>query len=225
MPFSSEFLARIVQIILIDLVLSGDNAVVIGMAAHPLPSRQRRIAIVVGGGAALLLRVLLTAVAALLLGVPALKLVGGILLLWIAYRLLETEEDDAGRRTPTTLRGAIATILVADFVMSLDNVLGVAAASDGDVVLLLAGLAISMAIVIFGGTVIAALLDRLWWLAYLGAFVIAWTGVDLIQEDSLVLQAVDLPPLPQAVVSAFVSVLVVAWAHRAHRAQPSVAPR
>jgi YjbE family integral membrane protein len=231
MPVASELVARILQIVLIDLVLSGDNAVVIGMAAHPLPGRQRRLAILIGGGAALALRVALTAIAALLLEIPALKLVGGLLLLWIAYRLLEVENDSDTKRAPTTLRGAVATILLADFVMSLDNVLGVAAASDGDVPLLLVGLAISMAIVIFGGSVVAALLDRLWWLAYVGALVIAWTGADLIQDDVLVSQAADIiPPLVQILVSAFVSVLVVVVAHRAHRAhrlhqRPSSASR
>ena len=209
MGADSEFVARIFQIILIDLVLSGDNAVVIGMAAHPLPPRQRRVAILVGGGAALALRVALTFVAALLLDLPALKLIGGILLLWVAYRLLEQEETANSKRAPTTLRGAIATILLADFIMSLDNVLGVAAASSGDFFLLMCGLAISMAIVIFGGTVIAALLDRLWWLAYAGALVIAWTAVDLIQQDALIAQAVSLPPLASAMVSALGAVLLV----------------
>jgi YjbE family integral membrane protein len=220
-----ELLARIVQIVIIDLVLSGDNAVVIGLAAHPLAPPQRKLAILIGGGAALALRVGLTFIAALLLDLPALKAIGGVLLLWIAYRLLQEEEEHT-RKNPKTMRGAIATILLADFVMSLDNVLGVAAASGGDFGLLMAGLAISMAIVMFGGTVISAMIDRFWWLAYLGALVIAWTGADMFQEDALVAQAINLPMLAQATISALVSVLVVAVAHRAHRAQqPSSAPR
>jgi YjbE family integral membrane protein len=165
------------------------------------------------------LRAALTGIAALLLDLPALKLVGGTLLLWIAYRLLEVNEPQADHKTAQTLGGAIATILVADFVMSLDNVLGVAAASAGDLVLLLMGLAVSMGIVMFGGTVISGLLDRLWWLAYVGALVIAWTGADMIQEDQLIAHAAELAPLGQAIVSALVSVLVVGVAHRVHRAQ------
>ena len=216
----SEVLARLVQIIIIDLVLSGDNAVVIGLAAHPLPPTQRRLAILVGGGAALGLRVALTFVAAMLLDLPALKAVGGLLLLWIAYRLLE-QEDEHSHRKATTLRGAIVTILLADFVMSLDNVLGVAGASNGDLVLLLIGLAVSMAIVMFGGSLISTLLDRLWWLAYVGALIIAWTGADMIQDDVLVSRAAQLPDLASAAVSAVVSVLVVVIAYRVHRAQPS----
>ncbi len=219
---SGELIPRVLQIILIDLVLSGDNAVVIGMAAHPLPKRQRRIAILVGGGAALLLRVVLTAVAALLLGLPALKAIGGILLLWIAFRLLQREEgSDPEAKEAHSLRGAIATILLADLVMSLDNVLGVAAASDGDVVLLMFGLVVSMAIVMFGGGIFADLIDRLWWLAYAGAVVIAWTGADMIQDDDLLAQLGSLPSAARPVVSVLVSLIVVAVAHRVHRYQPA----
>jgi YjbE family integral membrane protein len=217
---SGELIPRILQIILIDLVLSGDNAVVIGMAAHPLPMRQRRIAILVGGGAALLLRVGLTAIAALLLGLPALKAIGGILLLWIAFRLLQPEGDPAAKEA-SSMRGAITTILLADFVMSLDNVLGVAAASDGDIPLLVFGLVVSMAIVMFGGSLMAGLIDRLWWLAYAGALVIAWTGADMVQDDDLLLQIGSFPPLVRPVVSAVVSLVVVAVAWWIHRYQPA----
>src|SRR5579859_4798623 len=120
MGVSGELITRIVQIVLIDLVLSADNAVVIGMAAHPLPPSQRRMAILFGGGVAIGLRVLLTGIAALLLGLPALKAIGGVLLLWIAYRLLERDDEaQNSTKTASTLRAAIATILVADVVMSL----------------------------------------------------------------------------------------------------------
>ncbi|HEV7663396.1 MAG TPA: YjbE family putative metal transport protein [Chloroflexota bacterium] len=223
MWFSGDLLARIVQIILIDLVLSGDNAVVIGMAAHPLPRRQRQMAILFGGLAALVLRIALTAVAALLLDLPALKAIGGLLLLWIAYRLLEVEQSDDGKpRQASTLRGAIGTILVADFVMSLDNVLGVAAASNSDVVLLIFGLVVSMAIVMLGGSIFASLIDRLWWLAYLGALVLAWTGCEMIQEDALVSRMAELPMLARWAVDCAVSVAVVALAHWAHRRLPAL---
>src|SRR6266850_1530609 len=137
---TTELISRVLQIILIDLVLSGDNAVVIGMAARPLPRRQRRLAIVFGGGAAIVLRIALTAGAALLLGLPALKAIGGLLLLWIAVRLLEPVGAPDEAKSATTLAGAIGTILLADFIMSLDNVLGVAAASRADVLLLIFGL-------------------------------------------------------------------------------------
>src|SRR5205823_13914265 len=113
---------------------------VIGMAAHRLPPRQRRLAILFGGGAAIVLRIALTAVAALLLTIPGLRAIGGLLLLWIAFKLLKEEEEGAeGARTAETFRSAVLTILLADVVMSLDNVLGVAAASNGDLRLLLFG--------------------------------------------------------------------------------------
>jgi YjbE family integral membrane protein len=218
---SGELLTRIVQIILIDLVLSADNAVVIGMAAHPLPPRQRRMAILFGGGFAILLRVVLTAVAAKLLDLPALQAIGGVLLLWIAFRLLERESDGADDvRVASTLRGAIATILLADVVMSLDNVLGVAAASDGNIALLLFGLLVSMAIVMLGGGIVADLIDRLWWLAYVGAAVIAWTGAEMIQEDAIVAGLGHLRLELQLAVNAVITVGVVGLAHYVHRRQP-----
>jgi YjbE family integral membrane protein len=214
-------ISRIVQIILIDLVLSADNAVVIGMAAHPLPPRQRRLAIVFGGGVAVVLRVVLTGVAAMLLGFPALKAIGGILLLGIAFKLLEREDETRdGVRAASTLRGAIATILVADVVMSLDNVLGVAAASNGDIALLIFGLLVSMAIVMLGGGLFADLIDRLWWLAYVGAAVIAWTGSEMIQEDALVAGLAALPIFLEIAVNVLVTVAVVGLAHAVHRRQP-----
>jgi YjbE family integral membrane protein len=221
---SGELISRIVQIILIDLVLSADNAVVIGMAAHPLPPRQRRLAIVFGGGAAVLLRVVLTGVAAWLLGLPALKAIGGLLLLWIAYRLLEHDDASKDVKAASTLRAAITTILIADVVMSLDNVLGVAAASGGDIALLVFGLLVSMGIVMFGGGLFANLIDRLWWLAYVGAAVIAWTGSEMLQEDTIVVGLGSLPLFLEIAVNVVVTVAVVGLAHVVHR-RPQVLRR
>lgn len=218
MEVSGELVSRILQIILINLVLSADNAVVIGMAAHPLPPRQRRMAVVFGGGMAVLLRVGLTGVAVWLLGLPSLKAIGGLLLLWIAFKLLEWEDENPdAARSASTLRGAIATILLADVVMSLDNVLGVAAASGGDIVLLIFGLIVSMGIVMLGGGVFANLIDRLWWLAYVGAAVIAWTGAAMLQEDALVAELASLPVYAQGALNVVVTVVVVGLAHVVHR--------
>lgn len=218
MPVSGEFFSRIIQIILIDLVLSADNAVVIGMAAHPLPPHQRRLAIGFGGALAVLLRVGLTGVAAWLLGLPAIKAVGGLLLLWIAFRLLERGDESAnGVRPASTLRAAISTILVADVVMSLDNVLGVAAASGGDIMLLVFGLLVSMAMVMLGGGFFANLIDRLWWLAYVGAAVIAWTGSTMLQGDALVAGLASLPLSGEIGVNVLVTVAIVGLAHVVHR--------
>jgi len=183
-----DLFSAVFRIIIIDLVLSGDNAVVIGMAAHRLEPHQRRVAILGGGAAAIVLRIVLTTIAALLLGLPALRLVGGLLLIWIGFKLLaEEEESHEGIKVATSMKEAILTILVADFVMSMDNVIGVAAASGGHLILLLFGLVFSMVILMFMGSLVAALLNKVWWLAYLGAAVIAWTGAVMLFEDPLVL--------------------------------------
>jgi YjbE family integral membrane protein len=221
---TAETASRLVQIILINLVLSGDNAVVIGMAAHPLPPRQRRMAIAIGGGGAIVLRIVLTGVAAFLLQLPGVQAIGGALLLWIAFQLLQQEDEPGAKTTvPTTLRGAVATVLVADLIMSLDNVLGVAAASNGDFVLLIFGLIVSMAIVALGGGLIAGLIDRLWWLAYLGAAVIAWTGGEMMQDDDLVTQANPLSPVFRLLLTAVIAIAVVTLAHVVHRRKAAAA--
>jgi len=214
----AELVSRVLQIIVIDLVLSGDNAVVIGMAAHPLARRERMYAICIGGAVAIALRISLTYGAALLLTVPALRAVGGVVLLWIGFKLLEQEKAaEAGGKAASTLLGAVGTILVADFIMSLDNVLGVAAASRGELLLLLFGLIVSMVILMVGGSVFAELIDRLWWLAYVGAAVIVWTGVDMVQDDAMMLQWIGLPGVARWSVNLLATIVVVLLAHRVHR--------
>ena len=214
-----HLLYSIAQIILIDLVLSGDNAVVIGMAAHRLPARQRKTAILIGGGAAIVLRILLTAIAALLLKLSGLQLAGGLLLIWIAFRLLkEEEESKEGVKVAKSMREAITTILVADFIMSLDNVLGVAGASHGDMRLLLFGLILSMAILMLMGNLVANLINKFWWLSYVGAAVIAWTGAMMIFEDRFVTTRVEGLSRPIAyALSAVITIAVTAFAHWFHR--------
>jgi len=180
-----SFLRPLGAIVLIDLTLSGDNAVVIGMAAHRLPEHQRRTAITIGAGLAVVLRVALTAVAAWLLSVPFLKLGGGLLLAWVAFKLLKEEEEAyEGSGGSETLGEAVQTIVIADFVMSLDNILSVAAAAGDSTTLLIFGLALSMAIMMFAGSLVAKTLDRFWWLAYAGSAVIAWIAGEMVLTDS-----------------------------------------
>jgi YjbE family integral membrane protein len=213
-----DFFSATVRIILIDLVLSGDNAVVIGMAAHRLEPRQRKIAIVVGGGAAIVLRIILTAVAALLLEVTGLRLVGGLLLVWIGFKLLRAEESGAeGVKVAHSMREAVITILLADVIMSMDNVLGVAGASNGHLGLLLFGLILSMAILMFMGNLVADLVNKIWWLAYLGSAVIVWTGATMIFEDPFVSLHVDLSAMLEHAVAALVTIGTLAFAHWFHR--------
>lgn len=216
MPLSAETISRAIQIILIDLVLSGDNAVVIGVAAHPLPRRERGVAIALGGAAAIVVRVALTGAAALLLELPVVKLAGGLLLLGIAFKLLEQQEEHAeGSKTASGLLGVVATILVADVVMSLDNVIGVAAVSNGDLALLVFGLIVSMAIVMLGGGILAELIDRMWWLAYVGSTVVAWTGIDMLQDDPLL--ALQMSIQMRIALDVVVTLCIVGLAHQVHR--------
>lgn len=183
--FSAAYLISIAQIILIDIVLSGDNAVVIAMAAHKLPVHQRQRAILWGGGIAILLRVVFTLVMAFLLMIPGVRLIGGLVLVWIACKLLVDEEehsvsaDDADR----SALAAIRMIFLADFVMSLDNMLAVAGASHGDWVRLLMGLLISVGIIMFFSTLIAKWMNRFRWIVYLGAAVLAFTAGEMILGD------------------------------------------
>jgi YjbE family integral membrane protein len=206
------------NIIIIDLILSGNNAVVIGMAARKLPPAQRKKAIVFGAGIAVLLRSTLTVVAAYLLNIPLLMTVGGILLIGIAVKLLVEEDDGVDVHAGDTLKSAIKTIIIADVVMSLDNVLAVAGASHGNVFLVLMGLALSIPIIMWGSNIIAGLLNRFPWLLYVGAAVLGYTGGQLIVEDPFVHQLLaGLDVLNMIIPVALAAIVVIsgyAWKHR-----------
>ncbi len=182
----ADFISRVFQIIVIDLVLSGDNAVVIGMAARSLSPENRRKAIVWGGVGAVVLRILFTAIAAILLGVPYLQAIGGVLLLWIAYRLIRPHEEGANIRAAGNLREAIQTIVLADVVMSLDNILAVGGAAHGSLGLLLFGLALSIPLLLIGSGLVARILHRFPMLLYVGVFVLVHAAIDMILHDDLV---------------------------------------
>jgi YjbE family integral membrane protein len=213
-----EVASALLSLVVIDLVLSGDNALVIGMAAHRLPPRQRRLAIILGGVGAVGLRVTLTALTTLLLLIPALKLVGGVLLAWIAFKLLEQEEESPGDvASAGNLWGALRTIIAADFIMSLDNVLAIGGAAHGHIPLLIGGLLLSMPLVLFGGGLFAELINRFTWLAYVGAAVIAYTAGQMIVEDPLLHGYVQSMPLIERLVPLLVVAAVVPAAHWFHR--------
>jgi YjbE family integral membrane protein len=177
--------SAIIAIILIDVALSGDNALLIGMAARRLPDMQRRRAIVLGGGLAVALRIAAAAIVTFLLAIPYLQLAGGIVLSVIAYRLVRPAVADghSSVRPAGSLREAVTTILVADAAMSVENVLGVGGAAHGDLPLLAFGLVISIPIVLFGSGIIAAALDRAPRLVWLGALALIWTSGDMILGD------------------------------------------
>jgi len=178
-------LSAVIAIILIDLALSGDNALLIGMAARRLPDAQRRRAIVLGGGLAVVLRIAAAAVVTFLLAIPYLQLAGGIVLAVIAYRLVRPARADAHAsvRPASTLREAVLTILAADAAMSIEYVLGVGGAAHGDLPLLAFGLVVSIPIVLFGSGIIARVLDRAPRLIWLGALALVWTAGDMILGD------------------------------------------
>ena len=182
-----EFWIGLLKIIWINIILSGDNAVVIAMAARTLPARQQRLAVFWGSGAAVALRIVLTVVAAKLLALPYLQIVGGALLLWIGVQLLaEDDGDEEGEaRHHGTLMAAVRTILIADLVMSLDNVIAVAAAAQGSMTLLVLGLAISIPLVIFGSTLMINLMERFPVIVVLGAALIGWVGGETIASDAV----------------------------------------
>ncbi|MEJ5126132.1 TerC family protein [Comamonas sp. MYb21] len=181
-----DFWIGLVKIIWINIILSGDNAVVIALAARSLSPEQQRKAIMFGSGAAVVLRILLTVVAAKLLELSFLQIVGGCLLLWIGLQLLTShdEEEGAGKGTGTMM-AAIRTILIADLVMSLDNVIAVAAAAGGNMLLLILGLAISIPLVVFGSTLMIKLMERFPVIVILGAGLIGWVGGETIMNDKL----------------------------------------
>lgn len=182
----TQFWFGFFNIIILDLVLSGDNAVVIGMAARKLPDRQRKQVILYGTGAAVLLRVTLTLIAVWLLKVPLLKTVGGLLLIWIAIKLLADEGEEADIHVGQGLRSAIKTIIVADIVMSMDNVLAVAGAAHGNFWLVLFGLALSIPLLMWGSKTVASIMNRLPWLVYVGAGILAYTAGQLIVDDPVI---------------------------------------
>ena len=181
---SVDFWIGLIKIIWINIILSGDNAVVIALAARSLPPAQQKKAIVWGSGAAVIMRIALTVVAVKLLEMSFLQIVGGLLLLWIGVQLLSDEEEGDGHaKEHGSLMAAVRTILVADMVMSLDNVIAVAAAAKGSMVLLILGLAISIPLVIFGSTLMIKLMERFPIIVMLGAALIGWVGGETIISD------------------------------------------
>lgn len=183
---SIEILSKILSIIVLNLVLSGDNAVVIALATRKLPATSQNKAIVIGTAGAVILRILLMLIAVELLTVPYVKIVGAVLLFYIAYDLLKSNGEEAEVKSETTLLSAIRTIIIADLVMSLDNVLAIAGVADGHFMLAVLGLIISIPIVIFGSQVILKLMDRFPWLIWIGALLIAYTAGTMLVEDNFV---------------------------------------
>ena len=223
---STDFWIGLIKIVWINIILSGDNAVVIALAARSLPPEQQRKAVFWGSGAAVVLRVLLTVVAAKLLALSFLQIVGGCLLLWIGFQLLSDGDDEEGEsRTYGSLMAAVRTILIADLVMSLDNVIAVAAAAQGSTTLLVLGLAISIPLVIFGSTMMIKLMERFPLIVVLGADLIGWVAGETIAGDTALQGLVAAHPSLHYVAAALGAILVVGggklWQRRNARAAAS----
>jgi YjbE family integral membrane protein len=179
-----EFWARLASIVLIDLTLAGDNALVIALAVRTLPKRQQLFGRIWGTAGAVVLRLIFIAVATWLLTIPLLQVVGGILLVWIALRLVRQDAGaDAHVRQGTTLREAVWIIVVAYAAMSLDNVLAVAAAAHGDLLLVVFGIGLSLPLVVWGSGLLAWLMNRFTWIIWLGGGVLGYFAGEMILRD------------------------------------------
>lgn len=216
MTIDAQFWVQLSQIIVIDILLSGDNAVVIALAARRLPAQQQKVAILGGTAGAVAMRIAFAAIVVYLMNIPYLKLVGALLLLWIAVKLLLPEDGDGDDKVParTAIWGAIGTIMMADAVMSIDNVIGVAAAAKGHVGMLAIGIAISIPICIFGAAVVLKLLTRFPFIVTLGCGLLGWVAGDIGFSDPAVARWIGtFEPLWHHVVSGATALLVVIVGH------------
>jgi YjbE family integral membrane protein len=188
---SSFFWVTLAQIMMINILLSGDNAVVIALASRALPPKQQKQAILFGSFGAILLRIVLTFFAVALLALPYLKIIGALLLGWIGIQLLIPDEAETELDGHSNLWSAVKTIIVADLVMSLDNVLGVAAAAKGNTVLLVIGLAVSIPLIIYGSTVILKLMNRWPFIITVGGGILGWVAGEMLVADPAISGWVD----------------------------------
>ena len=208
----TQFFSALLAIIVIDLVLAGDNAIVIALAARSLPAHLQKRAIIWGAVGAIAVRSLMTVIVVWLLKIPGLLVAGGLMLLWIAYALLRPEDgqDVEHGPTATTFWGAMRTIVIADAVMGLDNVLAVAGAAHGSYLLVVAGLVISVPIVVWGSTVVLKVVERYPGVVYIGAAVLVWTAVKMITGEPLLKPWIKANPLLAALT--YLAIPLVLWA-------------
>jgi len=220
----AEFLARLGTIVVIDLLLAGDNALVIALAVRSLPKRQQLAGRMFGTAGAVVLRVVLITLATVLLKVPFMQLVGGIALVWIAVKLVRQPADDSGAhvRPARSLYHAIGIIVFADLVMSLDNVLGVAAAAHGDLKLVVFGIALSVPIVVWGSGLLARLMGRFTWIVWVGGGILGYVAGEMFFADPAVGRWIDGAPALGYVVSSVLGLVIAAvgwWGDRSRRTE------
>ena len=195
MEFNAATLLSIGQIIWIDLLLSGDNAVVIALACRSLPDHQRKMGIFLGASAAVVLRILFALVISSLLAIPFLQALGGLLLFWIAVKLITGEdEEEKDIKASDKLWAAVGTIAMADAVMSLDNVVAISAAADGNVWLFVFGLLLSVPLIIFGSTLVMGLIERFPIFVWAGAALLGWIAGEMLVRDAALLETFGVTP-------------------------------
>ncbi|URN93157.1 MAG: TerC family protein [Candidatus Pristimantibacillus lignocellulolyticus] len=180
---SGEFWLALLNIVFIDLILAGDNAIVIALAARNLPKDQQKKAVIWGTVGAISIRIIATLLVVKLLNLPWLHLVGGLLLIWIAFKLLVQEEQHDNVKAGNTLWQSVQTIIIADAAMGLDNVIAVAGAAQGHTLLVIIGLLISVPVIVWGSTLFIKLVDRFKWIIYLGAAVLAYTASKMFIDE------------------------------------------
>lgn len=193
MELTQASMLALLKIIVIDIVLSGDNAVVIAMATKSLPKPSQNKAIALGTSGAVILRILLAIMIVYLLQIPYVRLIGGLLLLWVSYKVLVDKKGKAKHVNDSNgLMKAVFTIVVADAVMSFDNVVAIAGAAKGQFLIIAIGVAISIPIMIFGSKLIVHILEKHRWVAYIGSAILAWTAADMMTADKFVTETLQM---------------------------------
>lgn len=209
--FETQFLSNLLSIIMIDIVLGGDNAILIALATRKLPKKHRKKAIFWGVFGAIAVRAALTVIAVYIFNIPLIQLIGGVLLIWIAYKLLVDEEKHEEVKPGESIRQAIKTIVVADLLMGIDNVLAVAGAAEGHPLLVILGLLISIPIIVWGSTIILQFIDRFPIIVYIGAGVIAWTAGKMITHDKYTKELLlSRFPILDTLIPIIITVLIIA---------------
>lgn len=206
-----DFAVILLQIVLIDLLLGGDNAVVIALACRKLPPSMQKKAIILGTIGAIIARVVLLIIAVHLLALPWLKIVGGLLLLWIGFKLVGSEEEEASINSDNRLWKTVLTITLADVVMSLDNVLAVAAAGKGNIWLVSFGVLISIPIIVMGSKLVLRLLSRFPFIVTLGGALIGWIAGSMLVADTALLRYTAVIPFLHWIAGAIGALLVVGY--------------
>ncbi|MBM7565676.1 TerC family protein [Paenibacillus sacheonensis] len=212
--FSLEFLTALLTIVFIDLILAGDNAIVIGLAARKLPKEQQKKAVIWGTVGAVAIRAVATVLVVYLLKVPWLMVVGGVLLLWIAYKLLVDSDEHDDVQAGNSLWQSVRTIIIADAAMGIDNVIAVAGAGHGNILLVVLGLVISIPIVVWGSTLFIKVISSYPWIVYIGSAVIAYTAAKMITHEKRLEELFDASPAFEWSFMILVVIAVIAFGLR-----------